>query len=66
METLKNAAFEIMAKESVEAIIVQYKGVPIMIGTPREIFTTAYATLYVRSIDRVCVEIPVIEVEIKE
>lgn len=64
METLKNVAFDIMTKENVDSIIVQYKGIPIMVGTPREIFTVGYPTLVVRSINRVCESIPLIEVEI--
>lgn len=66
MEILKNVAFDIMTKENADNIIVQYRGIVIMVGTPQEIFTVSYPTLLVRSVNRVCPTIPLIEVEIRE
>lgn len=65
MKQIKDVAWEIMTKDSVHHIIVDYKGITLMIGTPKEIFLVAYPSLVVKDIDRRFVDQNIITLDVE-
>lgn len=63
--TLPDLAYKIMENDKADLLIIRYRGINILSGTPSEIYWSACAALFVKAI-RYCSRLYIIDIEIDE